>query len=124
MEEFQCGTRIVAGEGAVKVLREYGAKRVFVVTDPYFFKNGMARTVAQETGASQTEFFADVKPDPTVELAAEGTARLKAFGPGPVAFFLLLLPVVFHICSPQGLSYHIPAKKPTSFQEIFKRKFR
>ena len=81
MEAFQCGTRIVAGEGAVKVLREYGAKRVFVVTDPYFFKNGMARTVAQETGASQTEFFADVKPDPTVELAAEGTARLKAFEP-------------------------------------------
>ena len=44
METFQCGTRIVAGEGAVKVLREYGAKRVFVVTDPYFFKNGMAQT--------------------------------------------------------------------------------
>ena len=81
MEAFQCGTRIVAGEGAVKVLREYGAKRVFVVTDPYFFKNGMAQTVARETGAHQTEFFADVKPDPTVELAAEGTARLKAFGP-------------------------------------------
>ena len=81
METFQCGTRIVAGEGAVKVLREYGAKRVFVVTDPYFFKNGMAQTVARETGAHQTEFFADVKPDPTVELAAEGTARLKAFEP-------------------------------------------
>ena len=52
-----------------------------MVTDPYFFKNGMAQTVARETGAHQTEFFADVKPDPTVELAAEGTARLKAFEP-------------------------------------------
>ena len=31
--------------------------------------------------AEAVEIFDKVQPDPTVELAAEGTARLKAFGP-------------------------------------------
>lgn len=81
MEDFQCGTRIAAGAGAVKVLGEFKARRVFVVADPFFYRNGMAQRVAEETGAGEKEFFTDIQPDPTVELAAAGTAKLKAFGP-------------------------------------------
>ncbi len=80
MEEFHCATRVIAGPGAVEKLRELGAKRVFVVTDPFFYENGTAGRIAACTGAQQVEIFHNVKPDPTVELAAEGTARLKAFG--------------------------------------------
>lgn len=80
MEEFQCGTKIVAGPGAIRALGELGAKRLFLVTDPFFRKNGMAEKVAQASGAAETEYFDEVQPDPTVELAAEGTARLKRFG--------------------------------------------
>lgn len=84
MEEFNCTTRVISGPGAVAKLADLGAKRVFLVTDPYFHKNGTAQKIADGTGAGQTEIFHDVKPDPTVDLAAEGAARLKAFDPDVV----------------------------------------
>ena len=81
MEMFSCKTEIFSGAGAVSALKELGARRVFLVTDPYFSKNGTADRIVKLTGAAEAEVFDGVRPDPTVELAAEGTARLKAFGP-------------------------------------------
>ena len=81
MDEFVCPTKIISGPGAVQRLKEFGARRVFLVTDPFFYKSGTAARVAAATRAGQVEIFHEVKPDPTVELAAEGTARLRAFGP-------------------------------------------
>ena len=80
MDEFNCKTKIISGMGTVRHLADFGAKRMFLVTDPYFYKNGTARRVAEACGAEAVEYFADVKPDPTVELAATGTAKLKEFG--------------------------------------------
>lgn len=80
MDEFDCKVKIVSGAGAVSKLADFGARRLFVVTDPFFYKNGMAQQVAAASKAEYVEFFHDVRPDPTVELAAEGTAKLKAFG--------------------------------------------
>ena len=80
MDEFYCKTKIYAGAGAVAKLGEFCAKRVFLVTDPYFFENGTAQRIGEATKAEQVEIFHEVKPDPTVELVAEGTGRLKAFG--------------------------------------------
>ena len=81
MEKFSCGTTICSGAGAVSALRDLGARRLFLVTDPFFMKNGTADRIAKLTGAAEVEVFDRIRPDPTVELAAEGTARLKAFGP-------------------------------------------
>ena len=81
MEEFSCKTKLISGAGTVSALSRFGAKRLFLVTDPYFMKNGTARRVAEAAKAEQVEIFDGVQPDPTVELAAEGTARLKAFQP-------------------------------------------
>lgn len=81
MEEFSCKTRIVSGPGAAAALGELGARRLFLVTDPYFMKNGMARKVASLAKAPEVAYFDKVQPDPTVELAAEGTALLRDFGP-------------------------------------------
>lgn len=81
MEEFSCKTRIVTGEGAVSALGDLKAKRLFLVTDPYFMGSGMAKKVAQLSKAAEVAFFDKVQPDPTVELAAEGTAFLREFGP-------------------------------------------
>ena len=80
MERFGVSTRIYSGAGAIGALAGFGAKRVFLVTDPYFYQNGTARRVAEACHAEAVEYFADVKPDPSVELAAAGTARLKEFG--------------------------------------------
>ena len=81
MDEFNCRTRVISGAGVVEKLGSFGAKRVFLVTDPYFYKNGVAARVAAAAKAEQVEIFHGVKPDPSVELAAEGTAKLRAFGP-------------------------------------------
>ena len=80
MDIFDCGTKIVSGSGAVRYLEKLGARRLFLVTDPFFYKNGTAQRIAAESRAETVEIFYDVRPDPTVELAAEGTAKLKAFG--------------------------------------------
>ena len=81
MEEFSMKTRILSGPGAAASLGELGAKRLFLVTDPYFAKNGMASRVAELSKAPEVTIFDQVAPDPSVELAAEGTAALRAFGP-------------------------------------------
>ena len=81
MEEFSLKTKIYAGAGAVTALEAFGAKRLLVVTDPYFMKNGMAQRIAALSKAEKIEYFDRVQPDPTVALAAEGTAKLRQFQP-------------------------------------------
>ncbi len=81
MEKFSCKTTIISGPGAVSSLKELNCKRLFLVTDPFFMKNGTAQRIAEITGARDVEVFDKVQPDPTVELAAEGTAKLRAFQP-------------------------------------------
>jgi alcohol dehydrogenase class IV len=81
METFFSGTKIIAGSGAASELKSLGFRRLFLVTDPYFAENGVAQKIAGEAGAAAVEIFKDVQPDPSVTLAAEGTARVKAFDP-------------------------------------------
>ena len=81
MEYFSCKTEIVAGAGAIARLADLHAKRLLLVTDPFFQKNGTAQAVARAAKAEHVEIFDQVIPDPTVELAAAGTARVKAFQP-------------------------------------------
>lgn len=85
MEEFSCKTRVISGPGAVAALGELGVKRLLLVTDPFFMKNGTAKRVAELTKAPEVTFFDRVQPDPSVELAAEGTAVLRDFQPDLVA---------------------------------------
>jgi len=84
MEIFACKTKVIAGDGALSVLGQMQIKRLFLVTDPFFMKSGQAHQVAQLAKAEEFEIFDQVIPDPTVELAAHGTARLKAFQPDTV----------------------------------------
>ncbi len=81
MGEFSCRTKIVSGEGSLSYLKELGIQKLFVVADPYFVENGTADKLVALSGAVQSKVFSKVVPDPTVELAAEGTAQLRAFGP-------------------------------------------
>ena len=81
MEEFSCKTRVVSGSGTIRILGTLEKKRLFLVTDPFFVKNGVAKQVAEASGCREVEVFDKVAPDPSVELAAEGTAKLKAFAP-------------------------------------------
>ena len=81
MKEFESGTKIVCGAGAVQALKGVNAGKLLVVTDSYFAKNGTAQKIAAAAGAEQVEIFDRVAPDPSVALVAEGTAVVKDFCP-------------------------------------------
>lgn len=85
MTEFTCSTRIVMGTNAVAMLKNLGAKRLLLVTDPYFVKNGGAKRVLEAAQAEENRIFSQVEPDPSVTLAAEGTAVVKEFEPDVIA---------------------------------------
>jgi alcohol dehydrogenase class IV len=84
LERFCCKTAVVAGFGAVSALKELNARRLFVVTDPFFYENGTAQAMLGKL-APEVSYFYQVKPDPTTELAALGTAALSEFQPDVVA---------------------------------------
>ena len=81
MEEFFCGTRIVSGAGTLHVLGTLEKQKLFLVTDPYFVKNGTVKRLVSLSKCREYEIFDKVMPDPSVDLAAEGTARLRSFSP-------------------------------------------
>ena len=78
---FCCRTKIISGSGAVAALKDLAARRLMLVTDPYFAENGTASRIAAASGAEKVEIFKEVAPDPDVALAAAGTAKVKAFCP-------------------------------------------
>lgn len=81
MEKFHCKTKIISGPGALSALGTLKAKRAFLVADPFFQENGTVERVLQALGAEEHQVFSRIAPDPTVELAAEGTALVRAFRP-------------------------------------------
>ena len=81
MQQFLCSTRIVTGPDALGWLDSQRCRSLLVVTDPYFMENGTAKAIAQRVQAEKREFFAGIRPDPTVELAAEGTALMRQVSP-------------------------------------------
>lgn len=85
MERFNCKTKIISGAGSLSAMGEMGCKRLLLVCDPYFVKTGQAQTVAELAKAQACEIFDKITPDPTVELAAEGTALARQFQPDTIA---------------------------------------
>ena len=81
MEKFSVTTEILAGPGAISSLGEKKAHRLFLVSDPYFAKNGWAEKICKQTGAEAVEIFSEVTPDPSLALAARGTGRFMDFRP-------------------------------------------
>lgn len=79
MEIFDCRTKLLCGKGAVAALKDMDIRRLLLVSDPYFTKGGQAQKIAALANAAEYELFDKVIPDPTVELAAQGTALLRSF---------------------------------------------
>lgn len=82
MISFYCRTKIISGSGALEAIRDLAPQRLLVVADPYFVGNGTAGRIAAM--ARESAVFGDVRPDPSVELAAEGVALIRSFEPDTV----------------------------------------
>ena len=84
MEQFSVRTRVVSGADSLSFLGQLHGQRLLVVADPYFAENGWVERILQAAKAKESQVFARVSADPTVELAAEGTKALQAFSPDAV----------------------------------------
>ena len=82
--EFYCKTRIVAGAGALKELKNLNIRRLLLVCDPFFAQNGWAQKIKELSGAEHFAVFDQIVPDPSAELAAKGTGVMTAFQPDTV----------------------------------------
>ena len=69
---------------ALRELKEvYNKKRVFIVTDQFLYKSGFTKTIEEtldSLGIVHSSFW-DVAPDPTLQCALEGVARIRSFEP-------------------------------------------
>ena len=84
MESFSCKTKIISGPGAISGLEQLFADRILLVADPFFAKTDLPAKIQSAAKATQMETFFDVKPDPSAELAAQGTALVQSFKPDAV----------------------------------------
>ncbi len=79
MQTFQLKTRVCYGDGALDVLRELPGKRYFIVTDPFFVKDGTAEKIGARC-RGEFEIFHGVQPDPPLSVVAEGLGQMQSFG--------------------------------------------
>ena len=84
MEAFSCKTRIISGPGGIGALGELGSRRLLIVADPYFQKTDLPGRLKAAAGAEVMETFFEVRPDPSVELSAKGTALVQSLKPDTV----------------------------------------
>ena len=84
MEQFHCPTRIIDGSGAMSALKDWNIKKLFLVCDPFFAKNGTAEELIRASRSPESQILSEIVPDPPVTLAAKGAARIKEFCPDAV----------------------------------------
>ncbi len=84
MEIFSCKTKIISGNGAIAGLGELQAKRLLLVADPYFQKTDLPQKLKNASKVEEMATFFEVRPDPSVELSAQGTAMVQSFRPDTV----------------------------------------
>ena len=84
MEQFFCKTKILSGQGSLQALAGLHIKRLLIVADPYFYQNGTVNHVAHLSKAEAVELFHKVAPDPSVQLAAEGTQMVQTVHPDTI----------------------------------------
>ncbi len=77
MQKFYIKTQVCTGEDAMQVLGTFVGKNAVIFTDPFMVKSGVAERIAKQlVGAASVKIFGEIKPDPPIELIADGMAFL------------------------------------------------
>lgn len=84
MDTFVCATRLCFGQDALQALSTLQAKRVLLVTDPFFVRNGTAQRVLSNFPDAETEIFDRVTAEPSLTLVAEGVEVFRRLRPDTV----------------------------------------
>lgn len=84
MDTFVCATRLCFGQDALQALGALNAKRVLLVTDPFFMQNGTVQRVLSHLSGAETEIFDRVEGEPSLTLVAEGVEVFRKAQPDTV----------------------------------------
>ena len=77
MNTFEIKTRVIFGEDSLSALGELRAERAVIFTDAFMKKSGNAASVAARmSGCAQVDIYADIIPDPPVEVIADALSFL------------------------------------------------
>ena len=86
MEQFSLRPRVYFGPEPLAALAELGDAGVFVVTDRFLADSGLLDRVKVHLKGTVT-VFDQVKPDPSLELVAQGVLAFQASGAGAILAF-------------------------------------
>ncbi len=78
MEYFRMPTKICMGEGSIKELEHIEAKQVFIICDPFMKSSNKVGVITDILDSSGTAYriFADVVPDPSVQLVSQAVTQI------------------------------------------------
>lgn len=73
MNSFKLPTNVCFDENALDVLTRYKNVNAVIFTDPFMVKSGVAHRIEKKlSGCASVQIFGDVRPDPPIELIAQG----------------------------------------------------
>ncbi len=79
---YRMPVQIICAAGVSKAISSHiKGKRVFILSDPFLFANGVAQTIGDNLEGRQVQYFSEIEPNPTcesVDLAAEQARRMEA----------------------------------------------
>lgn len=78
MNRFRVKTEVRFDTGALDSLKEYAGLNIAIITDPFMVNSGAAERIgAFMTRCKKVSIFGEVKPDPPIELIAQGLKFLQ-----------------------------------------------
>ena len=89
MDMFAIKTKIYMGAHSLAKIKELPIKKAYVICDPFMKQSGMIDRITDilVEGHVQFEIFAEVIPDPTIEVVSRAVGRMLEFVPDTVIAF-------------------------------------
>ncbi|MBP3039891.1 iron-containing alcohol dehydrogenase [Bacillaceae bacterium Marseille-Q3522] len=86
MERFHVKPEVYFNTGALEYLTGLDKEKAFIISDPFMVKVGFTDQLAEvlKSSVSDYELFTNIKPDPPIEVVAEGVRRMLSYQPDVV----------------------------------------
>ncbi len=72
MKKFNVNIEIYFGEDSLSKLSEITDKKVFIVTDSFMEKSGVANKISKRLNNCKVSIFSEIVPDPSIEIVTKG----------------------------------------------------
>lgn len=85
---FSVQPNIISGEDSLKIIEDIHPSKVFIVTDPFLYENGMVNIVIDKIPSESSYYvYKDVRPDPSQELVDKSVKEYLTYNPDFIIAF-------------------------------------